>query len=32
MRLSLKASVVVIVLLSGLTMVFAAEEQPIDVI
>ena len=32
LRLSLGASVVVIVLLAGLTMVFAAEEQPIDVI
>ena len=32
MRLSLKASVVVIVLLSGLAMGFAADEQPIDVI
>ena len=32
MRLSLRASVVVIVLLSGLAMGFAADEQPIDVI
>ena len=32
MRLSLRTSIVVIVLLAGLTMVFAAEEEPIAVI